>query len=238
MQDGKSVQGLAGHRKLLRGGHLVAEGFNHPHPLIRRGRGSFLDRPPFLGPVPVEELRCSAEGGRLRRIEAGFEEKGQVLREPQERQLAFPEPCRVEVRAGQDLFDLVDLELHDLDLRAGVGWHESPQAMIVLPVEGPADDDGVKHGPGARAAGLPKQILDDVERAGASAGHGAYRVQLIDDQDARAIGVFGCRREHQDRGFFKTEVPHRDPRWSIPTGTGCGRGGTPAPADRVRAGPP
>ena len=122
--------------------------------------------------------------------------------------MAVLEPRRIETGIGQEPLDLIDREFRDFDFSARTGRQESPQAMVVLPVEGPADDDGVKHDPGARATGLLKQILDDVERVGAWAGHGAHRVQLIDDQDARASGGFGRRRrEHQDRGFFKTEVP-------------------------------
>ena len=87
----ESVQRLSMYRKLLSSSHLVAEGLHHLHPMIRRGCDSFLDRLPLLLPIPVKELRRCPEGMCARRVEAGFEKEGQVLRDPQKFKLTFPE---------------------------------------------------------------------------------------------------------------------------------------------------
>ena len=193
----ESVQRFLGNRKLLCNRHLVTEGLHHLHPLIRRC-DSCCDRPPLLVPVLLKYFR--------RRVEAGFEKEGQVLRKPQEFQLAIPEQRRIETRVVQDCFDLAGIELRDFDLRLRIGRHELPQATIVLPVERPTDDDGMNYGLWACPTGFMEQLCDDVECAGVSAGRGAHRVQLIRDQDPRAARGFGCRREYQYGGFFEIEM--------------------------------
>ena len=121
------VEALPGCRKLLSRGHQVTERPHDFHPVIRRGRDSPRDRLPFHIPVPVEKLCCRTKRGRARGIEVGVEQKGEVLRQAQQRHLATPEPRRIESCPRENGLHLVDRELADADLR-GRFRYEPPQA--------------------------------------------------------------------------------------------------------------
>ena len=207
--SGERVQCFAAHRELLGARHLVGKGLDDPHPVVvGRWRDALRHRPSLGIPVPVEDLGGGAERRRAGGIELGVEKQGQVLWKLQDLQLTFREACGVETRGGQNLLDLVDRELGDVDpgrLCFGIGRHESAQTGVVLPIEFPADDHGVQHGPGTRPARLAEKLFDEIEDAGVSAGHGAHGIELIDDQHARKAGRLGRGGEHQGRRFFEIE---------------------------------
>ena len=104
------------------------------------------------------------------------------------------------------------------DLGVGMRWDEPTKARIVLPVERPADDDGVNGGSIAPSAHLLDEALDEIESAGAPAGHGAHCIELIDDQHSVASGVLCGRREDEcrviprGRGFDQAQGESSTPR--------------------------
>ena len=58
----------------------------------------------------------------------------------------------------------------------------------------------------APSAHLLEEALDEIESAGAPAGHGAHCIELIDDQHSVASGVLCGRREDECRGFLEVEA--------------------------------
>ena len=205
VRGGDLVQPLSRRGELPRGRHLVAESPDDGHPLIRQRRGLRCDAPPLPGPVPVEERRRGDERRRARRFGAAFEKEMQVLGKPQDLQLPFSERRRIETGLGQDLLDLGAVELGYLDPRVCSG-HQPPQAWIVPPVEGAADDDGVDRGPWADALCFMEHPFDEVARTGTAAGRGGSRVHLVDDEDAGPPGRAGSLREHQNRRLLEIEA--------------------------------
>ena len=83
---------------------------------------------------------------------------------------------------------------------------QPPQPRIVLPVEGSAHDDGVNRRPGPHSARFLDQSLDEIERGGAAARHGAHRVQLIDHENAGLPRRFSSGGKHQHRRLLKIKM--------------------------------
>ena len=112
----------------------------------------------------------------------------------------------VEARAREDPPHVVEGKSGDPDLGVGMRWNEPAKARIVLPIERPADDDGVNGDSSAPGAHLLDEALDEIERAGTPAGHRAHCIELIDDQHSGAPrGLRRCR-ENECRGFLEVEA--------------------------------